>query len=848
MERAVFGWRAICTSGFVVDGAILLGLALVAGGILSISPAPTAAAAVISLLVLRRRVTALGCVVAVGSLGVGALRAGRAVARLDRNRAEVRIALRGPIRCAADGEVVSSPILMRGSATLVAGGDEHAARPLVAGWDAELSNVECEGRLLDRSFRARLYGGPDDLARGDRVQVIAGLAPLQLFHNEDLGDPRPSAIRRGTLASGGTEDVRVVARAWGVRSTIDRFRAHVRRRIEATFVPEAAPMARALVLGESDLDAADNQAFRASGLAHLLAVSGTHLVLVVAGAVSACSAILRRLGALSGRWDVGRWSAAFGVLFAWAYADFAGGSGSARRAAAMLSFALGARAFGRRPDGPRAFGLSLLGASLFDPLIAFDLSFLLSAAATAGLMILQRPIAASLDRWYLAWAAMRPFQGADRIPRQLAEVRAHAPRIVTSLSGAVATTLSATIGCAPLIAFLAPALPLGGVPANLVAVPLGEMLALPLCLAHVVLGALPVVERGDALVASGSLLVVRAIARVTEQISWLALPVPAPAPWQCAIMWCAATAIGWGPKRARLSAALVAVALLLLSEARIRQNGAPHGRLRVTVLDIGQGDASIVDLPDGRALLVDAGGMVGSPIDTGKAVIDPVLRARRRSSLAAVVLSHPHPDHFGGIPSAIANIAVGEFWDSGQGEQEGAGPVYAALLRTFRARGVPIVRPAELCRAPRNFGGATIELLAPCPMPIPFANANDNSLVLRISFGDRAALLVGDAEHEEEERLVAESSASLRADFLKVGHHGSRTSSSPAFLRAVGARDVAISCGVRNRFGHPHPITLHHLNEVARILRTDRDGSIRWETDGQTATVVTAGGDPFAVP
>ena len=826
---------------------MLFGLALLAGGILSICPAPTAAAAVVSLLILRRRVTIPASALAVAALAIGALRAGSAVALLDRDRAEVRVLLGGPVRCAADGEVVSSPVLLHGSATLLPGAPPGGARQgeagaLVPGWDAELSNVECEGRRLARGFRARLYGGPDHLARGDRVQIIAGLAPLQLFHNEDLGDPRPSAIRRGTLASGGTEDVRVVARTWGVRTTIDRFRAHVRRRIEATFVPEAAPMARALVLGESDLDPADNRAFRASGLAHLLAVSGTHLVLVVAGAVAACSAILRRFGSLSGRWDVGRVSAAFGVAFAWVYADFAGGSGSARRAAAMLSFALGARVFGRRPDGPRAFGLSLMGAALLDPLIAFDLSFLLSAAATAGLMVLQRPIAAFLESCWLALTSVRASRNGDDTPS-----RRRPSRLFASVAAAVATTLSATIGCAPLIAFLAPTLPIGGVPANLLAVPLGEMLALPLCLVHTVLGSFPVVERGDALVASGSLLVVRTIARVTEQVSWLGLPVPPPSPWQCAILWCAATGIGWGPPRTRKPAVLVTGALLLLCEATIRRQGAPQGKLRVTVLDIGQGDASIVDLPDGRALLVDAGGMVGSPIDTGQAVIDPVLRTRRRSELAAVALSHPHPDHFGGIASAIANIDVGEFWDSGQGEQEGAGPVYAGLLRTFRARGVPVLRPPDLCGRPRAFGGATVELLAPCPLPIPFVNANDNSLVLRVSFGDHAALLVGDAEREEEEALLAKSFASLRADFLKVGHHGSRTSSSPAFLRAVGAKEVAISCGVRNRFGHPHPITLHNLNEVARVFRTDRDGSIRWETDGKTASIVTAGGDAFAL-
>src|SRR5439155_15611636 len=144
------------------------------------------------------------------------------------------------------------------------------------------------------------------------------------------------------------------------------------------------------------LDEADDEAFRASGLAHLLAVSGTHLVLVVATAVRVLSGIMRRVGWASGRWDVGRWAAALGAGFAWVYADFAGGSGSAVRAAAMLSFGLGARALGRAPHGPRAFGLSLAAGAAVDPLIGFDISFMLSVAATGGLMLLQRKIASRL--------------------------------------------------------------------------------------------------------------------------------------------------------------------------------------------------------------------------------------------------------------------------------------------------------------------------------------------------------------------------------------------------------------------------------------------------------------------
>jgi competence protein ComEC len=243
-------------------------------------------------------------------------------------------------------------------------------------------------------------------------------------------------------------------------------------------------------------------------------------------------------------------------------------------------------------------------------------------------------------------------------------------------------------------------------------------------------------------------------------------------------------------------------------------------------------------LPDGRLMLVDAGGFVGSPVDPGRAVVQPMLRVRRRQRVDIVVLSHPHPDHFGGLASALRGVAVGEFWDSGQGEVEGAGPVYAALLSELRARGVPILRPAELCGRPRAQGGATIELLAPCPGFVPRRDANDNSLVLRVTYGVRAVLLTGDAEREEEAELLRARGSRLRADLLKVGHHGSRTSSSPEFVAAVAPSVATISCGVRNRFGHPHAPTLDTLGRAGILaLRLDRRGSVVWQTDGNSVGV-----------
>jgi competence protein ComEC len=719
-----------------------------------------------------------------------AARAHGAIVRHERARATM-LDRAWPALCTLTGRVSRSPAMLGGGLRL----------------DVVAREVRCADAPLAGPLRVGLHvPGDGSFARGDEITAIASLAPPYRFWNDGLSDPRPHAARRAVVLSGGAEDAVVVREGRGVGAAIDRARAHLRERILGTFPPDTAPMARALVLGEDDLPEQDSRAFRRSGLAHLLAVSGMHLVLVVMGFVAAVRAVLVRAPPLAARMDVGRVAAAVGLPLAWAYADLAGGSGSAVRAAWMCTVALVARVFARRPEPWRALGLSVAAMWIVDPLVAFDLSFVLSALATAGLLGLARPIEALL--------------------------RARARVLPAPIARPLATTAAATIACAPVLALMAPELPLAGLVANVVAVPLGETLALPLCLVHGLLAAWPAAERGCAAAASGALLLVRVVARA---FVWGGLPVPPPTAAQLAAIAVATLGAALGrPSRWIVSGAAALVAL----EIVVRIRGAPRGVLRVTFIDVGQGDAALVDLPDGSAMLVDGGGLVGSPIDVGERAVAPLLAARRRGELAAVVLSHPHPDHYLGLASGLARVRVRALWDTGQGLGEGTGGAYAGVLAQAATRGVPVLGPAELCGA-RELGGATVEVLAPCPGFVPDRGANDNSFVLRIRHGARAVLFMGDAEREEERELVeavARRGGALAADVLKVGHHGSRTSSSAALLDAVRPGVAVISCGVRNRFGHPHAATLDALAR-SRVLRTDRDGSVVVTTDGEELDV-----------
>src|SRR5690606_38694332 len=132
-------------------------------------------------------------------------------------------------------------------------------------------------------------------------------------------------------------------------------------------------------------------------------------------------------------------------------------------------------------------------------------------------------------------------------------------------------------------------------------------------------------------------------------------------------------------------------------EAARTESGQPAGALRVHVLGVGQGDSTWVDLPNGELMVIDGGGVMGSPVDPGVRVLLPLLREHRRTRIDYLVLSHPHPDHFTGLVEVAKHTPIGQFWDTGQGLQEGAGPLYAELLQTLRERSVPILTPKELC-------------------------------------------------------------------------------------------------------------------------------------------------------
>jgi competence protein ComEC len=255
--------------------------------------------------------------------------------------------------------------------------------------------------------------------------------------------------------------------------------------------------------------------------------------------------------------------------------------------------------------------------------------------------------------------------------------------------------------------------------------------------------------------------------------------------------------------------------------------------MRVTFLDVGQGDAIVVETPGGRRLVVDTGPR-SETTSQGLLTVVPYLRSTGAQVIDALLLTHADSDHVGGAPDLLQTMEVRRLVVSGEGEESAA---MREVLQTARRRGVEIVR----IRRGQGLDfrdGVIAQVIHPQSGHLAKEERDNNaSLVLRLRYMSTSLVLTGDAEEGAEQRMIL-SRQPLGADILKIGHHGSRTSTSPEFLRAVHPQAAVISCGRHNAFGHPHAQITSRLDEAAiPVFRTDRDGAIMVESDGRTIRI-----------
>ncbi|MFQ5840322.1 MAG: DNA internalization-related competence protein ComEC/Rec2 [Candidatus Methylomirabilales bacterium] len=667
---------------------------------------------------------------------------------------------------------------------------------------AKISRIQVRGRTVDTSGIARLsvIGGGEDWQYGDQFAGWFRLRRPRGYLNPGGFSYRRYAAARGFTLEGWAKAANVerIGRNGGSRllRAIYRFRTLLQNRLAARFSDPERGLLRAVVLGDrTGLGRATQEVFLRSGTYHILVISGLH-VGFVAGALFWVAGWLRFSS---------RAAAVVTAISLIAYALLTGGSPPVVRAVLMACLYLLARVLGRQGDALNAIACAALVLVLHRPVALFDPSVQLTFAATLGIVLM-----------------------LDRVP--LPALRAPG-RIV---AGSLLISTAAMAATLPLLAFHFNRVSMLGLIANLVIVPLAGVLSIVGLAYTLVLAWWP-----------------HGIGPIEVLLGWLARLAIGAATWFAGLptaslrvftptlgmvlsYYLILLAISIPRCKRRGVAVAGGCALLLLGQVAWALSPAARPPLRVTFLDVGQGDAILFELPGGRRMLVDGGGRYDDRFDVGERVVAPYLWYRWVGHLDVVVLSHPQPDHLNGLRAILAAFSVGEVWESGLEAPTAAYREFRALVKDRGIRRRVLRRGDRLALGP----GTSVEILHPGELGlIPKDRArsavvNNHSLVVRVNVKGVGILLTGDVE-EAAEREMAARGAPLCAFLLKVPHHGSRTSSSESFLDRVGPVWAVAQAGHRNPFGHPHPrVVARYAARGARLFRTDRDGAFVVELVG----------------
>ena len=718
-------------------------------------------------------------------------------------------------------------------------------------------SLETNNRTFPVTGRIRLTvsGKGPKLLMGDRIVFLGRVKSIRNFNNPGGFDyKRYMAFRKvyGTAYVSGKKLTLIKRNSrTGIGILIADMRRKISNLIDTTGQGAEQGVLKAVIVGDRNSIPNDlKQAFNRAGIGHLLAISGLHIGIVATGAFLFFKVLLSYIKYLLQHAWTKKGAVILSVIPVCIYGLLSGMSPSTQRAVIMVTVFLASFLFEREHDPMNTLAVAALLILIFHPPSLFSISFQLSFSAVLAILY-------GLSRGQIPWRSdSRGFQKPKRVI------------VATKLFYFFMVSFFAIIGTLPLIMFYFNQISLVGLFANFIFVPLIGFVVVPLGLLAVFLYPIAGSMALGCLKAGAFVLKqILSMVHFFANLPFAAVKTVTPSYFEICcfyiLLW-AVLNLRYGSSKTAAEKnnvpnhensapgksfiqkpAAMAVLLVILAFGADAcywlYNRFWHDDLRVTMIDVGHGNAALMELPEGYNILIDGGGFSDNSIfDIGARIIAPFLWQKKIKTVDTLVLSHPNSDHLNGLIYIAEHFNVKNVWTN----NEPASTLgYEKFMEIIKKNKIHMPEYKKIAGI-HHINGVWITIYYPPKDFIEkrkketWRNLNNNSLVLKASFGGKSFLFPGDIEARAEYELAAIAGDKLKSTVLLVPHHGSKTSSTQRFIKKVDPEVIIISCAWNSRFGFPHPSVLkRYKDEGCRILGTAQNGAISMSTDGQTLTI-----------
>jgi competence protein ComEC len=711
--------------------------------------------------------------------------------------------------------------------------------------------VQCIQIVEDKSYRP-VSGNirlsvPDDsnFQYGDFIRFQTSLKKIQSFHNPGGFDYERYMNLHGIYATGFVaNDSNIILlrpnTASGIRLKLETFRLYLKEIIYQNASSPQKEIIEAMTIGnQKAIPAAVRDNFNKTGTSHILSINGLHIGIIAASAFFFVFLVLKSSEYLMLRFNIIKLATVAAFLMVLISAFIAGMEIPVQRSTLMALVFLIALVVGRQKDLYNTLFMAALIILVISPEALFDSSFQLSFMAVLALIYI-------IPRF------------RDFSIKQLDLLPLWGQSIIRYIYLSAIVCSAVTIGTLPLIIYYSNRVSSITIIANLISVPLLGTLVLTISMFFILSAFFSPVIAGYLIkLASFFVQISVNIINKLAAVPWSSFNCITPNIVEIAVFYLfiflliqfidergkKKTQKGFLLRRFQVLKYLLVIVVLFFGAdiTYLTFKDKFSSDLKITIIDVGQGNSTFVRFPGGKNMLIDGGGFSYSSFDTGKSVLAPFLYHERIRNVDTVVLSHPHPDHLLGLIYIMNNFNVRQVWRSNLPIDL---EIYPEWEKAIKLNNINVCMTSN--KSPeRIFNGVRVKVLWPLnysPQDVnnlSYDEVNDSSLVLKITFGKVSFLIPGDISADVEKQLI-KSKIDLISDVLVVPHHGSTHSSSAEFIKAVACRYAIVSAGKANVFHHPHPSTLQRYNDAGvNIFRTDHDGAVTLMTDGTKMVVDT---------